>query len=106
MCRIQNVMEENEKLKTKIKEREGEILQLRKTSKENDVNLSKDLNMIEKEIETFVDTKKEAEQEIQRLKIVIENCDQNISNMKRDQEAKEDQAQRENSSLKADDLMI
>ena len=57
--------------------------------------------MIDTEIKTFAQTKKEAEEEIRRLQEVIENCDLNISNKKRDQEAKKDQAERNNSHQKA-----
>merc|ERR1711990_707858 len=47
MSRIQDVMEANEELKSKIKEKEGEILQLRTTSEKYAEDLSKDLLSIE-----------------------------------------------------------
>ena len=97
MSRMQDVHE----LKTKIKEKEGEIVQLRATADKETEDLSNDLEMIEKEIEMFAETKKKAEEEIRRLQEVIENCNLNISNRKRDQEAKKDQAQRNNARLKA-----
>merc|ERR1711997_761453 len=101
MSRIHKVMEANELLRTKIKEKEGEILQLKRTSDKDAEDISKDLEMIETEIETFAETKKKAEEEIRRLQGVIETCDLNISNKKRDQETKKDQAQRNESHQKA-----
>ena len=106
MSIIQDVLEENEELKTKIKERKGEIQQLRKTSDKNTEDLSKDLLLIEKDIEKFANIKKKAEQDIREAEEEIEYCLLNISIMKKDQEAMENQAQKKELNLKAaeDDL--
>ena len=54
MSRIQEVMEANEELKNKIKEKEDEIQQLRRSCDKDAEDLSKDLQMIETEIVYFV----------------------------------------------------
>ena len=67
MSRIQEVMEANEELKNKIKEKEDEIQQLRRSSDKHAEDLSKDLQMIETEIEIFVNKIKYNEEGIRNF---------------------------------------
>ena len=102
------MLKENEELKSKIKTKEGELFQLKSTSEKDNEDIAKELDTIETERRVTVDSKRNAEQEIQRLQEIIDNhgkvirdCDQDISWIDQEKKAKESVIERNLANFKA-----
>ena len=76
-------------LKAKIKTKELELAQLKSTFHKDLAAVTEELETIETKLKVSVDTKIKAEEEIRRLRGIIENCDENISRLQQEKKTRE-----------------